>query len=277
MKIAIAPNLVKKQAAARAEKAAAVLRKAGCQTVFITGLYQKGSQRQEAVDQIGGCDLLLAVGGDGTIICAAKTAAGLDLPVLGVNAGKLGFNAGVEWEEIQLLARLAEAHWREERRMMLKVELVSGERRQSFQALNDAVVSAELSTIIEYRMAIGSGLGYAYRADGFIIATPTGSTAYSLSAGGPVIEPTLDCMIYTPICPHSLFNRSVVFAPNTRLMVEIPKNRGRLFLTVDGEEPVELQGNDRLIFEKSLRSARFIRLTENSFYDTLNHKLLEHQ
>lgn len=277
MKIAIAPNPVKRQAAARAEEAAAILCAAGCETVSIDGLYGDCLQRKAAARRIAGCDILLAVGGDGTIISAAKIAAKLDIPVLGVNAGKLGFTAGVEREGLGLLSRLAEGNWREERRMMLAVTLRSGETLQSFQTLNDAVVSAELSTIIYYEMAIGQNPGYTYRADGFIVATPTGSTAYSLSAGGPVTEPTLDCMIYTPICPHSLFNRSVVFAPLTRLTVDIPRNRGRLFLTVDGEEPVELRAGDRLTFEKSLRSARFIKLTDSNFYDILNHKLLEQQ
>ena len=137
------------------------------------------------------------------------------------------------------------------------------------------MVSAELATIIDYEMSIGKHPGYQYRADGFIIATPTGSTAYSLSAGGPVMEPALDCMIYTPICPHSLFNRSVVFSPEARLTVDIPKNRGRLFLTVDGEPPVELQAGDRLEFTRSTQKARFVKLTESSFYDILNQKLLE--
>ena len=109
------------------------------------------------------------------------------------------------------------------------------------------------------------------------MATPTGSTAYSLSAGGPVVEPRLDCMVYSPICPHSLFNRSLVFAPDTRLTVEIPKNRGRLFLTVDGEAPIELSMGDRLIFSRAGTPARFIKLTNSDFYDILNQKLLENQ
>lgn len=161
--------------------------------------------------------------------------------------------------------------------MMLSVSLDSEGERRGFLALNDAVVSAELAKIIEYKMAIGANPGYLYRADGFMIATPTGSTAYSLSAGGPVVEPVLNCMIYTPICPHSLFNRSVVFAPETRLTVEVPRNRGRVFLTVDGEAPVELREGDRLSFSKGEKWARFIRLTENNFYDILNQKLLENQ
>lgn len=275
MKIAIAPNPAKKQAPARAEEAARILNAAGCETVAIAGMYEDGPGRREAARLLQDCDVLLAVGGDGTIISAAKLAAELNRPLLGLNAGKLGFTAGLEPDEMHLLSRLAGGRWREERRMMLDVTLCSEEWHTKYYALNDAVVSAELAKIVEYRVAINDNPGYLYRADGFLVATPTGSTAYSLSAGGPVTEPTLDCMIYTPICPHSLFNRSVIFAPDTRLVVDIPRNRGKLFLTVDGESPAELEAGDRLIFARARRYARFIKLTGKSFYDILNQKLLE--
>lgn len=277
MKIAIAPNPVKKQAPSLAEEAARLLVASGCETVSISGMYGEGSQRGEAAKLLRDCDVLLAVGGDGTIISAAKLAAELNIPLLGLNAGKLGFTAGFEPGQMHLLPKLIKGRWHEERRMMLEVSLYSEEDQRRFYALNDAVVSAELAKIVEYRMAIGGNSSYLYRADGFLVATPTGSTAYSLSAGGPVVEPTLDCMIYTPICPHSLFNRSVAFAPDTRLVVDIPRNRGRLFLTVDGAEPVELRAGDRLVFTRARRYARFIKLTNNSFYDILNQKLLENQ
>ncbi len=277
MKIAIAPNHVKKQAPSLAEEAARLLVASGCETVSISGMYGEGSQRGEAAKLLRDCDVLLAVGGDGTIISAAKLAAELNIPLLGLNAGKLGFTAGLEPGQLHLLPKLIKGRWHEERRMMLEVSLYSEEDQRRFYALNDAVVSAELAKIVEYRMAIGGNSSYLYRADGFLVATPTGSTAYSLSAGGPVVEPTLDCMIYTPICPHSLFNRSVAFAPDTRLVVDIPRNRGRLFLTVDGAEPVELWAGDRLVFTRARRYARFIKLTNNSFYDILNQKLLENQ
>ncbi len=277
MKIAIAPNPAKKQAPSLAEEAARVLNSAGCETVHIAGMYEEGAPHNEATKLINCCDVLIAVGGDGTIINAAKLAAELNKPLLGLNAGKLGFTAGLEPEQMHLLPKLAQGRWREERRMMLEVSLYSDEGQQKFYTLNDSVVSAELAKIVEYRVAIDDNSGYLYRADGFIVATPTGSTAYSLSAGGPVVEPTLDCMIYTPICPHSLFNRSVMFAPDTRLVVDIPRNRGRLFLTIDGAAPVELKAGDRMIFARARRCARFIKLTNNNFYDILNQKLLETQ
>lgn len=275
MKIGIAPNPAKKRAHARAEEAVGVLSAAGCEAVLIEGLYEESPARKTALEEVSTCDILVAVGGDGTVICAAKLAAGLNKPLLGINAGKLGFTTDVEPEDIPLLSQLAKCRWREEHRMMLQVALNTNEGSRSFLALNDAVVSGELAKIVEYRMAFGQNAGYICRADGFIVATPTGSTAYSLSAGGPVIEPTLDCMIYTPICPHSLFNRSVAFAPDTLLTVDIPKNRGRLVLTVDGAEPIELHAGDRLTFTKSKKYVRFIKLTNRNFYDILNQKLLD--
>ena len=275
MKIAVAPNPVKKLAPARAQEAIAVLQDSGCEAVMVDGLYEEGPARQAALKIMAGCDALVAVGGDGTVICAAKLAAGLDIPLLGINAGKLGFTTGIEADELALLAQLAEGGWQEEHRTMLGVTLEGQSGSQCFLALNDAVVSAELAKIIEYKMAIGHNTGYVYRADGFLVATPTGSTAYSLSGGGPVVEPTLNCMIYTPICPHSLSDRSVVFAPDTLLTVEIPRNRSRVYLTVDGAIPVELKAGDRLTFGGTKSFARFIKLTNRYFYDILNKKLLE--
>lgn len=270
MKIAVAPNQTK-QAHACMERVTAELLSGGCQVTPVRDLYSR--DRLQAEKTVAQCDVLVAIGGDGTIISAAKLAAKLNKPLLGVNAGKLGFTAGVEPDQLGLLSRLAEGRWREERRMMLSVTLSSGGADRRFLFLNDAVVSGELAKIITYHMAIGENAGYLYRADGFIVATPTGSTAYSLSAGGPVVEPTLDCMVYTPICPHSLFNRSVIFAPGACLCVNVPENRSKVILTVDGGDPIELQAGDRLSFRRARQPARFIKLTENNFYDVLNQKL----
>ena len=267
----------KKDAEACAREATGILEACGWEVVQACGLYQEGLRRRAAEEALADCQILLAIGGDGTIIHAAKAAAAWDIPILGVNAGKLGFTAGLEREELAMLSRLTEPDLPEERRMMLHVTLTGPQGSQSFLALNDAVVSAELAAIIDYQVSLGRERSYNCRADGFIVATPTGSTAYTLSAGGPVVEPALNCMLYTPICPHSLFNRSIVFAPDTALTVYIPQNRGKLFLTTDGEPPVELRAGDRLIFAKSSRSPRFIKLTESNFYDILSQKLLVNQ
>ena len=273
MRIAVIPNGGRKEAGEVAREILEVLKGCGCELLLIP--YQYDNVGEIAANPaLAQCSLFLAVGGDGTIIHVAKAAAALDKPILGVNAGKLGFTAIVDREELSQLPRLAQGDYQEEQRLLLQVEVQAHKGRIVSYALNDAVVSTELAKIIEYRLALGKGQAYRYRADGFIVATPTGSTAYSLSAGGPVVDPTLDCLIYTPICPHSLFNRSVLFGADTRLTVEIPPNQGRLYLTIDGEAPIELQPGDKLVFSRSARRARFIRLTNKNFYDILNQKLV---
>ena len=277
MKVAVLPNLTKQAALECTEETVRILQECGCETVLKTDLFtEHGVYRQcsEAEDLLRGCDVFVAISGDGTIIHTAKLAAFLDKPVLGVNAGTLGFTAGLERQELHRLTQLAQGDYREEPRRMLSVGVQKGEEVKHFFALNDAVLSGEPAKIIDYRMRLGKR-SYRYRADGFIVATPTGSTAYSLSAGGPVIEPSIDCLVYTPICPHSLFNRSVIFAGCPPLQVEIPGNIGKLFLAVDGEPPLEIAEGDRLAFSRADRFARFIRLGKQDFYDTLHRKIIE--
>lgn len=268
MKIALMPNLEKPEAVACAQKAAEVLTAQGWKVLY------KQELPENAEDALRSCDAIVAVGGDGTIIHTAKLAAAVDRPILGINAGTLGFTAGLEPEELSLLPEILTGGCVEERRLMLSVKLVSGEKETRYRALNDAVVSGELARLVDYEMSLGHERAYRCRADGFLVATPTGSTAYSLSAGGPVIQPDMQCLIYTPICPHTFFNRSLVFGGKTHLYVSIPKNTGRLFLTVDGEEPILLKEGDCLTFSRSSRSARFLRLGERSFFDVLNRKLI---
>lgn len=276
MKIAVVPNLKKSEAMACTEEAVAILERHGCETVLKTDLFDSNGIYHEAAEEgLSDCDIFIAVGGDGTIIHTAKLAAAFDKPILGINAGTLGFTAGMERNELSLLPNLLLRKYREERRLMLSVQVVSEGKTAFYQALNDAVVSGELASIVNYSMALGENRGYHCRADGFIVATPTGSTAYSLSAGGPIIQPDMDCLVYTPVCPHALFNRSVVFGGDTRLVVSIPENLGRLFLTVDGEKPVKLKTGDKLVFSRSERFARFLKLGAKDFYDVLNQKIIE--
>lgn len=276
MKIAILPNLKRDAAMACAQEAISVLNKCGCETFLKTDLFDSNGIYRETTDTtLASCDVFIAVGGDGTIIHTAKLAAALDKPILGINAGTLGFTAGVERDELSLLSNLLTKNYREERRLMLSVQVASANDTSCYHALNDAVFSGELATIVNYSMALGEGKGYNCRADGFIVATPTGSTAYSLSAGGPIIQSDVDCLVYTPVCPHALFNRSIVFGGDTKLTVTIPKNHGQLYLTVDGEKPVNLYPGDRLVFSRSTRSARFLRLNTQNFYDILNRKIIE--
>ena len=263
MRFAIVSNQ-SPMAVERAKEIVAILRQHDCEAEY---------EGDAAADFLLDCDMVIAVGGDGTIIHKAKLAAELDKPVLGVNAGTLGFTAGLERDELSLLPKLLCGDYREERRFMLSAKLISGTDVTVYRALNDAVVSGESTSIIHYEMALGENKGYQCRADGFIVATPTGSTAYSLSAGGPVIQPDMNCLVYTPVCPHSLFNRSVIFGGDTRLTVAIPENKRRVFLTVDGEKPIALSPGDRLEFSRSELAARFVKLGKRDFFDVLSQKI----
>lgn len=275
MKVAVVPNLTKKAAKEYTDEVLSILAACGCEIVLKTDLFDENGVYHELTDEtLKACDFFVAVGGDGTIIHTAKAAAAIGKPILGINAGNLGFTAGAEPGELALLSRMIQGEYREERRFMISTEVFSNGKTVVYHALNDAAVLGEPAKIIDYHLAVGDHAGYRYRADGFILATPTGSTAYSLSAGGPVIEPTMECMLYTPICPHSLFNRSVIFGADTRLTVEIPENMTRLFLTVDGESPLELHEGDRLTFSHSERYARFVRLNQSDFYDALYQKII---
>lgn len=263
MRFAIVSNQSPK-AVEQAKEIAEILRQNDCAAEYAC---------DAAADFLLDCDMVIAVGGDGTIIHKAKLAAELDKPVLGVNAGTLGFTAGLERDELSLLPKLLSGDYREERRFMLSAKLISGTDVTVYRALNDAVVSGESTSIIHYEMALGENKGYQCRADGFIVATPTGSTAYSLSAGGPVIQPDMNCLVYTPVCPHSLFHRSVIFGGDTRLAVTIPENKRRVFLTVDGETPIELSPGARLEFSRSELAARFVKLGKRDFFDVLSQKI----
>ncbi len=276
MKIVVVPNLIKKEALSCTKETVDILQREGCQVLLKTDLFDSEGVYHESFDKsLNSCDLFIAVGGDGTIIHTAKLAAEFGKPILGVNAGTLGFTAGIEREDLGLLPNLLTGRYREEKRLMLSIQVLSRNGAVSYLALNDAVVRGRSAAIIDYEMALGDNAGYFCRADGFIVATPTGSTAYSLSAGGPVIQPDMDCLVYTPVCPHALFGRSVIFGGDTRLRVTIPEQSESLFLTVDGETPIELAPEDKLLFSRADRFAHFLRLDGKDFYDVLNQKIIE--
>lgn len=272
MNIIIIANSDKNGAKMCAQNASDFLKKLKVNTeIFPYEYNQETCKYRKKIDE---SDIVIAVGGDGTIIHTATLCAEYAKPILGINAGKLGFTAGMEIDELPLLENLVLGDYVTEKRCMIKVSIKNS--AGSFQkfALNDAVISGELSKIVQYNMAISGKKRYTYRADGFILSTPTGSTAYSLSAGGPVVEPTMNAMLYTPICPHSLLNRSVVFDKNTRLEVSVGENLGKIYLTVDGESPLSIEKEASIDFSIADVSADLIRLNERSFYDTLNEKII---
>lgn len=221
-------------------------------------------------------DFCVAVGGDGTIIHMAKHAAMADKPVLGINLGRLGFLATMEMDQLYLMEKLITGDYAAEERMMLKVTLQSGAESQFWFALNDAVISkGSLSRMIEFSVSNREKPVGVYRADGIIAATPTGSTAYSLSAGGPIIDPRISCIALTPISSHSLFSRSMMFQDDSRLcLTPSGADEQQIYLTIDGEHSVPVRRTDILIIEKSELPVKLINLTGKAFYEVINEKLL---
>lgn len=221
-------------------------------------------------------DILIVLGGDGTILEAARRAAQRGTPILGINLGRVGYMAELEAGELDQLGRLFSGDYTLEKRSMLRVELLAdGELRSFCYALNDAVISnGSVSRIVEVELSEGGSRVATYRADGLIIATPTGSTAYSMSAGGAIVDPRVECFCVTPICPHSFIARPLIFADSATLEVRnICAREKMLYLTVDGRMNFELYRNQVVRITKSSMQTNLIRLKTCGFYKKLWQKM----
>ena len=221
-------------------------------------------------------DLLICFGGDGTILHAASDATRHDVPVMGVNMGSVGFMAELERGELNLLTELAKGNYTTEKRMMLDVNVYRGEKRiMRALALNDAVISkGSMARVAEMEVLADGQQIMEVHGDGVIVSTPTGSTAYSMSAGGPIAEPTSQNIIVTPVCAHQLAARAMVLDPNRRLILRMPKTyRKYLYLSVDGGKALRLSSEERVEICQSQRSTKLVKIVNRSFYSLINHKL----
>ncbi|MBE6762934.1 MAG: NAD(+)/NADH kinase [Ruminococcaceae bacterium] len=236
--------------------------------------WQDGPLLEEDASILASCDAAVVLGGDGSMIHIAKIAAFYDVPVLGVNGGTVGFMAGLEMNQLDRLPCLIQGQYSVEPRMMLEVTVTRPNETQTFTALNEAVVShGQLSRLITLEVTSGGKTVTTYRADGVIVATPTGSTAYSLSAGGPVVDPELNCMLLTPICPHAMHTRPLLFSDGASLTI---RATSEAYLTVDSEQAVPLSPEDTVTVRRHPRDARLITLKEdNAFYEILTQKLID--
>ena len=225
--------------------------------------------------EIQEADLLICFGGDGTILHMAKFATRHNVPILGVNIGTLGFIAELESTELALLAKLAKDEYQVDRRMMLDVT-VQRDRDIIFHdiCLNDvAITKGTVARIVNLSVACDGVQAMEFAGDGLIVATPTGSTAYSLSAGGPIMEPEAEGILITPVCAHDMTSRSMVASHNRRITVELTKNvRRNAYLTVDGGKALKMNMGDVATIRKSDKQALLIRLKDRSFYDIVNAK-----
>lgn len=220
-------------------------------------------------------DIILSIGGDGTLLSAAKAASIMDKPVLGINMGHLGFLTALEIEETELLECLFLNQFTIDERMMLECEYHTGDKINKDYSLNDIIISRGIyPRMIKSRILISGSPAEEYTADGLIVSTPTGSTAYALSAGGPIVSPALDVMTVTPICPHSLYNRSLVVGGQEEIEIESNENYNpAVFLSCDGRESIETDGIIKI--KKSTYTTKLIRIKNDSFYSILREKMSE--
>lgn len=278
-KVAIMPNVNKIESICYVEKIANFLWQNDVE-VMIEKRFNEflNNQKFVFVDKeetlVENSDIVIAIGGDGTIIRASKIAAVCGKAVLGMNLGRLGFISGLEKENIFNLKSLLDGNFKVEARAMLSATVRWENKEEAYLCLNDAVISkAGLPKISDITVLTNSDETFKFRADGIILSTATGSTAYSFSAGGPIVAPNVKCVILTPICSHSLVARPIVFSDTTKLNV-LTKNFDKdMSLTVDGDKTINLTGTDSICIETSNLEARLINLEEKSFYDKIIEKL----
>ncbi|MCM1538525.1 MAG: NAD(+)/NADH kinase [bacterium] len=255
-------------------------KKGACCTVHV----QEGSAgpyRTVGGDIPPDCECIIVLGGDGTLLEAARDTADRDIPLIGVNLGTLGYLAEVDRENLSgALTRLCEDDYTIERRMMLEGQ-VTGEKdcRRSY-ALNDIVVSRSGSLqMLHFHILVNGHFLKGYSADGIIVSTPTGSTGYNMSAGGPIVEPSAQLMVITPICPHTLNTRSIVLSPDDEIEIELlPARDGRVQQVeadFDGAYGLALAAGDRLRIVRSRRTTAIVKLSGAGFLEVLHRKMRE--
>jgi NAD+ kinase len=223
-----------------------------------------------------GCDLVIVLGGDGTLLSAARAIAGREIPLFPVNLGGLGFLTAITIDEVfPELERALRGEHRVGKRKMLEVELNrDGVTLARYRALNDAVINkASLARMVDLEAYVDQMFVTAYKVDGLIVATPTGSTAYSLSAGGPIIFPSVAAFCLTPICPHTLTNRPVIVPESSEIRVVCLAANGAAFLTIDGQVGEPLLNGDQVVCRTSAYAIHLVRPPRMMFFDVLRAKL----
>lgn len=275
VKTALIPNLTRKNALSVSLEACRVLDTLKAEYMIesefeaqFSGTNAEFAKKDEMIEK---CDVIVAVGGDGTIIHAAK----YGKPILGINAGRIAFMAGLEPSELDMLRRLIDGDYEIDRRMMLRADICTadGEVKKSCCCVNDAVVARGGQIKMEelYIEHNGRYLN-CFTADGVIISTPTGSTAYSLSAGGPVVDPQIESVLLTPICTHSLFSRALIFKPDSEFRI-YSRTGNEIGLSCDGEDTITVRSGEYVRVKKADMCGEFIRIKNETFLEILNSKL----
>ena len=221
-------------------------------------------------------DLMLVLGGDGTMIATARMIGDHEVPVLGINYGGLGYLAEFRIEELYTaLESILDGNFRLDRRVMLDVELRRGEEiLRTSRVLNDVVINkSALARIIEIETFFNRQFVNSFRADGLIVSTPTGSTAYNLSAGGPVVFPSMNAVVLTPICPFTLSNRPIVVPDDAEIELLLKTDNEEVALTLDGQVGFPLEVKDRVVIRKSRSTFNLIQPSNRNYFDVLRDKL----
>jgi NAD+ kinase len=233
-----------------------------------------GDERLDSPDEI---DALLTLGGDGTLLRGARLLKGNEVPILGVNMGRLGFLTCCPAEQLEhSLMRFARGDYTVESRMQLQAGLIGADRRErgTWLALNDVVVhKGGFARVVALRVSVDDELIASYSADGVVISTPTGSTAYALSAGGPVVVPTLETLLVTPVSAHTLAIRPVVLSATSRISVQAEGAPEELMITVDGQAGTNFLAGETLSVRKAEKVVKSVRFPGSSFFATLREKL----
>lgn len=284
-KVALISNFNIKE---KAEAAFAVAEKISrfCEQIYIPVSYKDRILRQlkhrkefiyKTPEQIyAEADMVIVLGGDGSMLEAARRAAEKGVPILGINLGRVGYMTELEMDELDLVEKVFLGEYTIDERAMLSVEIITreGHKKAESYALNEAVIAnGATARIVELELSDNGRYVSDFRADGLVVATPTGSTAYSLSAGGPIVEPKLECFCVTPICPHSMLARPLVFPNSSRLEVKNVCVRERLLhLSLDGRVNYDLYYGDTAVITKSPLVTKLIRVKNFDFYSKIRMK-----
>jgi len=241
-----------------------------------SSLAESSSEGRSREQVAAASDLLLVLGGDGTLLAAARVAAPRGIPILPINMGSLGFLTSFMLEELYpALEDILAGRLTISERVMLRAELQRGDKILDKQTvLNEVVINkGALARMIELELSIDQDFVCRYRADGLIVASPTGSTAYSLSAGGPIVHPSVESFIITPICPHTLSDRPVVVGDNSIIEVKLSAGTESVFLTLDGQKGIPLQATDRIRISRAQQLLKLIQTPNKSYFEILRNKL----
>lgn len=234
-----------------------------------------GVNQDMICDRLGkAVDCVVTLGGDGTLLRAARIISSYEIPILGINLGVLGFLTETEIPETyDALERLIRGEFKHEDRMMLEGSIRHNNTAATFVGLNDIVVKGPLARLIILDVFVNNQYVTTYNGDGVIISSPTGSTAYSLSAGGPIIDPELEAIIITPICPHTLHARPLVIPPDKTVRLRIVKAHTDSMVTIDGQHSYLVEKDDEISVVKASKYTRLVRIKEPNFFDILQEKL----